>query len=120
MVTVHIFCPIFHNLGAKFSGIWILCGRVVRVTNSYAVSLFSSVISIFCFLTLLCRFLKLPSCRPSVVCENCLYSQEKDRRARAFHIIDPKGILEMLLVFLEDRTDGELLPPSLDICMVNY
>lgn len=63
------------------------------------------------------KFLKLPSCRPSVVCENCLYSQEKDRRARAFHIIDPKGILEMLLVFLEDRTDGELLPPSLDICM---
>ncbi|OVA13400.1 protein of unknown function DUF3598 [Macleaya cordata] len=57
--------------------------------------------------------LKLPSRQPSVVCENCLYSQEKDMRARAFHIMDPKGVLEMLLVFLEGK-DGLPLPPSLD------
>ncbi|XP_058094199.1 uncharacterized protein LOC131240147 [Magnolia sinica] len=58
--------------------------------------------------------LKLPSRRPSVVCENCLYSQEKDMRARAFHIMDPKGILEMLLIFLEQRGDGVPLTNSLD------
>ncbi|XP_010528373.1 PREDICTED: uncharacterized protein LOC104805490 [Tarenaya hassleriana] len=60
------------------------------------------------------RFLKLPSRRPSVVCENCLYSQGMDRRARAFHIMDPKGALEMLLVFLEDRGEGILVHPDLD------
>uniref|UniRef100_A0A2N9GQA5 Uncharacterized protein n=1 Tax=Fagus sylvatica TaxID=28930 RepID=A0A2N9GQA5_FAGSY len=63
--------------------------------------------------------LKLPSRRPSIVCENCLYSLEKDMRARAFHIIDPKGIIEMLLVFLEERGDGVLFPPSLDNTMGN-
>ncbi|GMY13744.1 PRUPE_3G262000 [Fagus crenata] len=62
--------------------------------------------------------LKLPSRRPSIVCENCLYSLEKDMRARAFHIIDPKGIIEMLLVFLEERGDGVLFPPSLDNTML--
>ncbi|KAI3995462.1 hypothetical protein MKX01_006684 [Papaver californicum] len=56
--------------------------------------------------------LKLPSRKPSVVCENCLYSQVKDLRVRAFHIMDPKGILEMLLVFVEGR-EGSPLPPSL-------
>ena len=40
-------------------------------------------------------------------------------RARAFHIIDPKGIIEMLLVFLEERGDGVLFPPSLDNTMVS-
>ncbi|CAL5367739.1 unnamed protein product [Camellia sinensis] len=58
--------------------------------------------------------LKLPSRRPSIVCENCLYSLEKDMRARAFHILDPKGIVEMLLIFLEERGCGVLIPPSLD------
>ncbi|GLT36214.1 hypothetical protein SLA2020_106080 [Shorea laevis] len=57
--------------------------------------------------------LKLPSRRPSIVCENCLYSLEKDRRVRAFHIMDPKGFLEMLLIFLEDRGDGFISHPSL-------
>jgi hypothetical protein len=47
--------------------------------------------------------LKIPSRRPSVVCENCLYSLNKDRRIRAFHILDPKGVVEMLLLFIEDR-----------------
>ncbi|KAL9427247.1 hypothetical protein AB3S75_029439 [Citrus x aurantiifolia] len=58
--------------------------------------------------------LKLPSRQPAIVCENCLYSQEKDRRVRAFHIMDPKGILEMLLIFLEDRDGGVLFPPFLE------
>ncbi|XP_031286748.1 uncharacterized protein LOC116145427 [Pistacia vera] len=58
--------------------------------------------------------LKLPSRRPAIVCENCLYSQEKDRRARAFHIMDPRGNLDMFLIFLEDRDSGDLFPPSLD------
>ncbi|CAL5370694.1 unnamed protein product [Camellia sinensis] len=58
--------------------------------------------------------LKLPSRRPSIVCENCLYSLEKDMRARAFHIMDPKGIIEMLLIFLEERGGGVLIPPSFD------
>ncbi|OMO79361.1 hypothetical protein CCACVL1_13713 [Corchorus capsularis] len=57
--------------------------------------------------------LKLPSRRPSLVCENCLYSQEKDGRARAFHIMDPQGFVDMLLIFLEDRGDGPLSHPSL-------
>ncbi|KAI8030142.1 hypothetical protein LOK49_LG01G03729 [Camellia lanceoleosa] len=57
---------------------------------------------------------KLPSRRPSIVCENCLYSLETDMRARAFHILDPKGIVEMLLIFLEERGCGVFIPPSLD------
>ncbi|KAM3286491.1 hypothetical protein P3S67_025290 [Capsicum chacoense] len=60
------------------------------------------------------RNLKLPSKRPSIVCENCLYSLEKDRRVRAFHIMDPKGILEMILVFLEERGNGDTIPPLFD------
>ncbi|KAL5582235.1 hypothetical protein UlMin_014677 [Ulmus minor] len=57
--------------------------------------------------------LRLPSRRPSLVCENCLYSLEKDKRVRAFHVMDPRGILEMLLIFLEERGDGVLFHPSL-------
>ncbi len=59
--------------------------------------------------------LKLPSRRPSIVCENCLYSQEMDLRARAFHIMDPKGMVDMLGIFLEERGNGESFPPSIDI-----
>ncbi|XAR51702.1 hypothetical protein NMG60_11006413 [Bertholletia excelsa] len=61
------------------------------------------------------RNLKLPSRQPSIVCESCLYSMEKDIRARAFHIMDPKGFLEMLLIFLEEQGGAVLLPPSFDI-----
>ncbi|KAH7532686.1 uncharacterized protein LOC107415865 [Ziziphus jujuba] len=63
--------------------------------------------------------LKLPSRRPSIVCENCIYSLEKDSRVRAFHIMDPKGILEMLLIFVEERGDGVFFPPSLSNDMDN-
>uniref|UniRef100_A0A803QMK3 DUF3598 domain-containing protein n=1 Tax=Cannabis sativa TaxID=3483 RepID=A0A803QMK3_CANSA len=59
------------------------------------------------------RNLKLPSRRPSIVCESCLYSLEKDMRARAFHIMDPKGVVEMLLIFLEERGEGLLDHPSI-------
>jgi len=64
-----------------------------------------------------CRNLKLPSRRPSVVCENCLYSLQRDKRARAFHILEPKGTVDMLIVFLEERSDGA--PPLLDSSMVS-
>lgn len=35
-------------------------------------------------------------------------------RVRAFHIMDPKGIPEMLLVFLEERGGRDLTPPTFD------
>lgn len=60
------------------------------------------------------RNLKLPSSRPSIVCESCLYSMKSDMRARAFHIMDPKGVLEMLIVFLEERGSSVDIPPSLE------
>ncbi|KAL5079245.1 hypothetical protein RYX36_007666 [Vicia faba] len=52
------------------------------------------------------RNLKIPSRRPSIVCENCLYSLQRDMRARAFHILDPKGTVDMLIIFLEERSEG--------------
>ncbi|KAF9623507.1 hypothetical protein IFM89_003123 [Coptis chinensis] len=58
--------------------------------------------------------LKVPSHRPSIVCENCLYSRANDMRARAFHILDPRGVLEMVLIFLEERGDGLPQLPSTD------
>ncbi|KAM2587179.1 hypothetical protein TB1_044389 [Malus domestica] len=58
--------------------------------------------------------LKLPSRRPAIVCESCLHSLDKDMRIRAFHIMDPKGIIEMIVIFLEERGDGAVLPPALD------
>lgn len=60
------------------------------------------------------RNLKVPSSRPSIVCENCLYSMKKDMRARAFHILDPKGVLEMLILFLEERDSSVDIHPSLE------
>ncbi|KAL3636580.1 hypothetical protein CASFOL_018879 [Castilleja foliolosa] len=56
------------------------------------------------------RNLMLPSRRPAIVCENSLYSLERDARVRAFHIMDPQGILQMLLVFLEERGSKEIAP----------
>lgn len=40
-------------------------------------------------------------------------------RARAFHILDPKGIVEMFLIFIEERGGAELIPPSFDNSEVN-
>lgn len=46
-----------------------------------------------------------------------------DRRARAFHIMDPKGVLEMLIVFLEERGVENLIHPLLNdsqvICLLD-
>ncbi|KAM0006912.1 putative Cell division topological specificity factor MinE, calycin [Helianthus debilis subsp. tardiflorus] len=58
--------------------------------------------------------LKIPSKLPSIVCECCLYSLEKDLRARAFHIMDPKGFVEMLILFLEEKGVGIVTAPFLD------
>ncbi|GJN23248.1 hypothetical protein PR202_gb10881 [Eleusine coracana subsp. coracana] len=55
--------------------------------------------------------LKIPSRKPSIVCENCLYSLEGNARVRAFHIMDPKGVLDTLLVFHEKQ--GSLVPQPL-------
>ncbi|KAL6894126.1 hypothetical protein ACP4OV_008224 [Aristida adscensionis] len=55
--------------------------------------------------------LKIPSRKPSIVCENCLYSLEGDGRVRAFHIMDPKGVLDTLLVFHEKQ--GSIVPKPL-------
>ncbi|ERN06523.1 hypothetical protein AMTRI_Chr10g225770 [Amborella trichopoda] len=63
--------------------------------------------------------LKLPCRHPSVVCENCLYLQKTDVRARAFHIMDPKGVLEMFLIFLEQRGDKAPCLSSFDVFMDN-
>jgi hypothetical protein len=54
--------------------------------------------------------LKIPSRKPSVVCENCLYSLEGNGRVRAFHIMDPKGVLDTLLVFHEKQGTLVLQP----------
>lgn len=67
------------------------------------------------------RNLKLPSRRPSIVCENCLFSLETNaRRIRAFHIMDPKGVLDMLLVFLEERGSRVVPHPSFENFKVPY
>lgn len=41
-------------------------------------------------------------------------------RVRAFQIMDPKGASEMLFIFLEERGDAVLLPPSLDNNLVSF
>ncbi|KAG8366931.1 hypothetical protein BUALT_Bualt16G0019300 [Buddleja alternifolia] len=60
------------------------------------------------------RNLKLPSRRPAIVCESCLYSLERDARVRAFHLTDPRGVLDMLILFLEERGGEVLVHPSFD------
>uniref|UniRef100_A0A0D9VZ96 Uncharacterized protein n=1 Tax=Leersia perrieri TaxID=77586 RepID=A0A0D9VZ96_9ORYZ len=66
------------------------------------------------------RNLKIPSRKPSIVCENCLYSLEGNGRVRAFHIMDPNGALDMLLIFHEKQ--GAIVPviySSADVDMTN-
>lgn len=38
-------------------------------------------------------------------------------RARAFHILEPKGTVDMLILFLEERSDGA--PPLLESSRVS-
>ncbi|KAM0929442.1 hypothetical protein ACQ4PT_001525 [Festuca glaucescens] len=52
--------------------------------------------------------LKIPSRKPSIVCENCLYSLNGNGRVRAFHISDPSGVLDTLIVFHENQ--GSVVP----------
>ncbi|GLJ15400.1 hypothetical protein SUGI_0252780 [Cryptomeria japonica] len=47
--------------------------------------------------------LKVPPRRPSVVSESCLYSMDKNRRMRAFHILNQHGIVDMIGVFQENK-----------------
>jgi hypothetical protein len=54
------------------------------------------------------RNLKLPSRKPSIVCENCLYSLDGNGRVRAFHLSDPNGVLDTLIVFHENQ--GSVVP----------
>lgn len=41
-----------------------------------------------------------------------MYSLQRDMRARAFHILEPKGTVDVLIIFLEERSEGS--PPLLD------
>ncbi|VAI36985.1 unnamed protein product [Triticum turgidum subsp. durum] len=54
------------------------------------------------------RNLKIPSRKPSIVCENCIYSLDGNGRVRAFHIMDPNGVLDTLIVFHENQ--GSIVP----------
>ncbi|KAH9315159.1 hypothetical protein KI387_023786 [Taxus chinensis] len=47
--------------------------------------------------------LKVPAWRPSIVCESCLYSKDKNSRMRAFHILNQRGIVDMIGVFHEKK-----------------
>lgn len=49
---------------------------------------------------------KLPSRRPALVCESCLYSQDANSRVRAFHVLDPRGFLDVIGVFHESKDNS--------------
>lgn len=91
--------PVKNHLGKCF---------VPETRSISTVSLISTYVkrSLSLYNSLCCRNLKIPSRRPSIVCENCLYSLERDMRARAFHILEPKGAVDMLIIFLEERSVG--------------
>lgn len=50
--------------------------------------------------------IKLPSRRPALVCESCLYSEDGENRLRAFHILDSRGLLDFIGVFQERKDSG--------------
>ncbi|KAI5073330.1 hypothetical protein GOP47_0011343 [Adiantum capillus-veneris] len=52
---------------------------------------------------------KLPSRRPALVCESCLYTEEGDGRVRGFHVLDPRGLLDFIGVFHEKRDNGPFI-----------
>lgn len=47
--------------------------------------------------------LKVPPRRPSIVCESCLYSMDGNSRMRAFHVLNHRGLIDMIGVFHESR-----------------
>lgn len=49
---------------------------------------------------------KLPSRRPALVCESCLYSEDGKDRMRGFHVLDPRGLLDFIGVFQEKKDNG--------------
>lgn len=49
---------------------------------------------------------KLPSRRPALVSESCLYDDSGRRRVRAFFVLDPRGFLDTIGVFEESRGEG--------------
>ncbi|BBN01581.1 hypothetical protein MPTK1_2g08580 [Marchantia polymorpha subsp. ruderalis] len=53
--------------------------------------------------------IKLPSRRPALVSESCLYSEDGLRRVRAFHVLDPRGLLDVIACFVEKKVDGTFL-----------
>ncbi|KAL3696190.1 hypothetical protein R1sor_010266 [Riccia sorocarpa] len=53
--------------------------------------------------------LKLPSRRPALVSECCLYSDDGLRRVRAFLTVDPRGLLDVIACFVEKKVDGTFL-----------
>ncbi|KAJ7553855.1 hypothetical protein O6H91_06G115600 [Diphasiastrum complanatum] len=46
---------------------------------------------------------KLASRRPALVSESCLYSQRGNIRARAFHVVDQRGLTDLFGVFRERK-----------------
>lgn len=52
--------------------------------------------------------MKLPSTRPALVSEVCLSSQGS--RARAFHVLDPRGVIDTISVFVESQEEDSLVP----------
>jgi hypothetical protein len=52
------------------------------------------------------RGVKLPSRRPALVCESCLYSEDANNRVRAFHVLDPRGFLDVIGVFHESKDNS--------------
>lgn len=55
---------------------------------------------------MLCRGVKLPSRRPALVSESCLHSQDGSRRVRAFIVLDPRGVLDVIGFFTEKKIEG--------------
>eukprot|EP00250_Pteridium_aquilinum_P028279 c36890_g1_i1 orf=68-1228(+) len=53
---------------------------------------------------------KLPSRRPALVCESCLYSDNGRDRMRGFHVLDPRGLLDFIGVFREKKDNGSSSP----------
>lgn len=50
----------------------------------------------------------MPSTRPALVSEVCLSSQ--GTRARAFHVLDPRGVIDSIAVFVESQQQDNQVP----------
>ena len=61
---------------------------------------------------------QLPSRRPALVCESCLYSKDEMIRLRGFHVLDPRGLLDFIGVFEERKDNVESISCDEDIIQV--